>query len=221
MILDLLPLAKTTEIAAAFSALALARRKAEHWPAAVALVLLAAIPLLRGPLKSALHVSAQPWPVYVYADGAAQLATSATVAGLALVVAVQTQHRVRALALAVLGWMVGSIALASLYPSPLVTGARLQRVYYAADLLTFFVAAAALARWADRGLAAKRSPNGASMVALSLWALQGVIAFAPFGPWRGDVFGSDFSGIQVCVAAVFGCFTCAQLIAWRVSCTPR
>src|SRR5262249_13600694 len=45
-------------------------------------------------------------------------------------------------------WLLASVVLAALYPSPLVRGERLQRIYLAADLIGLFVAIVALARWA-------------------------------------------------------------------------
>ncbi len=55
--MNLVALAKATQIAAAVSSIALARRRAEHVPAAIALVVLAAIPLLRDPLRDVLRPS--------------------------------------------------------------------------------------------------------------------------------------------------------------------
>ena len=217
--MNLIALAKATQIAAAVSSIALARRRTEHVPAAVALVVLAGVPLARGPLRVALHTpGAEPLhTVLVYADGAAELATYATVAGLALAVAFGAAHSRRARALAVAAWALASVALGALYPSPLVRGEGLQRFYFAADLVGLFVSAIALVGWAQRGMAAKRSPDSARRVALALVALDGAILLAPFSPWRGVLFGSDFSGIQVIVALIFATFAVAQGIAWRFS----
>jgi hypothetical protein len=218
---NLLAIAKATQLAAAVSSIALARRRVEHVPAAVALVVLTGVGLARGPLRAAL--APLPRPVegaaraLVYIDGAAELATYATVAGLAVAVAVAVQHRRRALALAVAAWAFASIVLGALYPSSVVRGAELQRVYFAADLLSLFVSAVALVGWAQRNMAAKRSPDSASMVALALVALDGAILLAPFSPWRGLLFGSEFAGIQIIITMFFAVFTAAQVIAWRFS----
>ena len=98
--MSFIAIAKATQIAAALSSIALAKRRAEHMPAAVALVVLTAIALARGPLSAAL--APLPRPIegaarsLVYLDGAAELATYATIAGLALAVAVSAEHRRRA-----------------------------------------------------------------------------------------------------------------------------
>jgi hypothetical protein len=220
--MNLLAIVKVTQIAAAVSSIALARRRAEHVPAAVALVALTGVALARGPLNAVLPApSVEPWQgaarVLVYLDGAAEMASYATIAGLAVAVAVGAAHRRRALALAVAAWALASVVLGALYPSPLVRGAGLQRVYFAADLIGLFVSAVALVGWAQRNIAAKRSPDSASMVALSLVALDGAILLAPFSPWRGVLFGSDFSGIQVIITMFFATFAVVQVIAWRFS----
>jgi hypothetical protein len=218
---NLLAIAKATQIAAAASSIALARKRVEHVPAAVALVLLAAVGLARGPLRAALAPLTRPIDgparVLVYADGAAELGTYATIAGLALAVAVSARHRRRALALTAAAWALSSVALGALYPSPLVRDEALQRLYFGADLVGLFVSAAALVSWAQRNIAARQSPDSASMVALSLVALDGAILLAPFSPWRGFLYGSDFAGIQVIVTLFFAVFTAAQVIAWRSS----
>jgi hypothetical protein len=216
---NFLAIAKTTQIAAAVSSIALARRRAEHVPAAIALVILAAVPLARGPLKAALSVEPREdlHRALIYADGAAELATYATIAGLALAVAVTAQHRRRAFVLAVAAWALASVVLGALYPSPLVRGVGLQRFYFAADLVGLFVSAAALFLWAQRSIAAQRSPDSSSLVALCLVSLDGAILLAPFSPWRGVLFGSDYSGIQLVITLFFGTFFVAQVIAWRFS----
>jgi hypothetical protein len=219
--MNLLALAKATQIAAALSSIALARRRAEHVPAAVALVVLAAIPNVRRLLKNALLPLPRPVEgaarVLVYLDGAAELATYATVAGLAVVVAVNVEHRRRAVAFIIATWALASIVLAALYPSPLVRGNNLHRIYFAADLVGLCVSSIALFTWARRSIYAKRSPDSSSLVALALVALDGAILLAPFSPWRGDLFGTSFNGIQVIITLFFATFTIAQVIAWRSS----
>ncbi len=214
--LDMLGLAKATQIAAVASAIALATpRRAAHVPAAIALFLLAGLSLGRGPLQAALKVSTQP--ILVYADGAAELGLIATVAGLALAVAVRAEHRRRAVAGAVVVWALASLALGAAYPSPLVVGEGLHRVYFAADLFGLFVSACALVVWAQRTVADRRSPDGVSLVALALVALDAAILLAPFSPWRGALYGSDFSGVQLLITAFFAIFAVAQVVAWRSS----
>ena len=217
--MNLTALAQTTQIAAAVSSIALARRRVEHVPAAIALVVLTAIPFVRDPVRTALGPIPRPVDgaarVLVYIDGAAEMATYATLAGLALAVAASQRRRV--VALTVAAWAIASIVLGALYPSPIVRGEGLQRVYFAADLIGLFVSAAALVLWGQRNIVARRPPDSSSMVAFALVALDGAILLAPFSPWRGALFGSDFAGIQVVVTMFFAVFTAAQVIAWRSS----
>jgi hypothetical protein len=213
--------AKLTQIVAAGSSIALARRRAQHVPAAVALVVLTALSLLRGPLNDALPPRLEPRQgvevVLVYVDGAAELATYATIAGLAVAVAASEHHRRRSIAAAVAAWALASIALGAAYPSPLVRGPGLQRVYFAADLLGLFVSAVALVGWAQRNIAAKRSPDTTSFIALGLVALDAAILLAPFSPWRGLLYGSDFAGIQLVISLFFATFAVVQVAVWRSS----
>jgi hypothetical protein len=219
--MNLQAVATGTQIAAAISSLALARRRVEHVPAAIALVMFAAVPLTRGPIRAALAPLPRPIEgsarMLVYVDGAAELGTYATIAGLAVAVAVSQRHRRRALAIAVAVWAFASIALGAMYPSPLVRGASLQRLYFAADLVGLFVSAGALVTWAQRNMAAKRSPDTAAVIALGLVALDAAILLAPFSPWRGELFGSDFSGIQLIIAVFFATFAIVQVIVWRTT----
>jgi glycerol uptake facilitator-like aquaporin len=90
----------------------------------------------------------------------------------------------------------------------------LQRVYFAADLIGLFVGAAALVLWVQRSLAQKRSPGSLDVVAWGLLALDGSVLLAPFSPWRGDVFGSDFSGPAVIITMFFAVFVVAQVTSW-------
>jgi hypothetical protein len=212
--MSLLAIAKTTQIAAAVSSIVLARKRVEHVPAAVALVVLALVPLVRGPLRAVIDgPGGGDMRALIYVDGAAELATSAVIAGLAIAVAVTANHARRAFALAVVAWALGSIVLGIMSP----VGQKLQRFYFAADLVGLFVSAAALVRWGQRLTAARRSPDTASVVALGLVGLDGAILLAPFSPWRAAVFGSDYAGIQLIIAMFFACFTVVQVIVWRSS----
>jgi hypothetical protein len=217
---NLLAVAKGTQIAAAVSSIALARRRAEHVPAAVALVILTAIPFVRDPVRTALAPLPRPVEgaarVLVYVDGAAEMASYATLAGLAVAVAA-SRYRRRAVAVTAAAWALTSLVIGALYPSPLVRGEGLHRIYFAADLLGLFVSAAAFVLWTQRNFAAKQSPDSSSMVAVALIALDGAILLAPFSPWRGVLFGSDYAGIQLIIALYFAVFTVAQVIAWLCS----
>ena len=208
-------IAKTTQIAAAISSIALARKRAEHVPAAIALVVLAAVPIMRGPLRTVIEgPGGGELHALIYMDRAAELATSAVIAGLAMAVAVTANRVRRVYALAVFAWAAETIAIGILSP---VGRQELQQFYFAVDLFALFVSAAALVKWGQRLTAAKLSPDSASMVALGLFGLDGAILLAPFSPWRAQVFGSDFSGIQACIAVVFGAFTVGQVIGWHFS----
>jgi hypothetical protein len=216
---SLIALAKGTQIVAAVSSIALARRRAEHVPAAVALVVLTAATLVRRPLRLALGPPQElPYEgaarMLVYLDGAAELATYATIAGLALAVAVSEPYRRRVAALVVAAWALASVELGMMYPSPLVRSAGLQRVYFAADLIGLFVSAIALVLWVERSVALKRSPRSLDLVAWGLVSLDGAVLLAPFSPWRGDVFGSDFSGPAVIITMFFAAFAVAQVTSW-------
>ncbi len=219
--MNVIAMAKATQIVAALASIALARRRAQHVYAAIALVVLTALSLARGPLREALAPLPRPIEgparVLVYVDGAAELATYATIAGLAVAVAASENHRRRAIAAAVAAWALASIALGAAYPSPLVRGTGLQRIYFAADLLGLFVSAVALVGWAQRNIAAKRSPDTASFIALGLVALDAAILLAPFSPWRGALFGSEFAGIQLVIALFFATFAVVQVVVWRSS----
>jgi hypothetical protein len=216
--------AYAAEVCAAVSGALLARRKRSHRPAAVALALLAALNLLDAPILAALTpFSAEPWQgwsrVLVYLDGAINLGTSATIAGLAVAIAIPPEGARRLRAVAIVGavWLAASVVLGALYPSPLVRGDGLQRVYFAADLIGLFVSTVALVTRARTSIAAKLSPTGADAIALGLVFLDASILLAPFSPWRAVLFGIDYSGPQIIITLFFATFAVAQVIAWRFS----
>jgi hypothetical protein len=102
--------AQIAEVGAAISAVALARRRPAHAPAAVALTMLAAVPLLDGPIVGALTPpSVEPWQgwhrVLVYFDGALNLSTIAATTGLAVAVAVTPERRRRVVAIVGAVWL--------------------------------------------------------------------------------------------------------------------
>lgn len=203
---------------ASVSALVLARRRQEYRPAAVALVLLAVVNLLDAPTAAALAPLPRPIEggarVLVYLDGAINLANYAVIAGFAVAIAV-SQARRRAAVSAVAGvWLVASVVLAAMYPSPLVRGDGLQRVYFATDLIGLFVSTVALITSGRASIAAKKSPNGPYALALSLAALDAAILLAPFSPWRADLFSMPYGGIQVAITILFAVITTAQVTTW-------
>ena len=124
--------ALAAEVAAALTGVLLARRRGEHRPAAVALVLLVGAAALELPILAALRPLPRPVEgaarVLVYLDGALYLAPIATVPGLALAVSVSPERRRAAVAAMAGAWLLASVVLAALYPSPLVRGEGLRRV---------------------------------------------------------------------------------------------
>lgn len=212
--MNLIGLARGMEIAAGASGILLATRRPEHRPAALALVILAALDLVRVPLSSEGMRAA---PVVLYLNGALAFGSCATVAILCVWIAVRAEQRRRALALGVALWAVASLAVAGLYPSPAVTGPAFQGLMFDVDLFCLFVSAVALFRWAADGVAAKRSPGSAAMIALALAALDAAILFPPFSPARGHLDTGDLSGIALMISVFFAVFTAAQVIAWKLS----
>ena len=205
----------TAEMASAALAVLLARRRPEHRSAALALVML----LVAGAGRILLYGAFPPpgdGPIMgaarglVYLDGALQLAPSAAVVGLASNVFTETPRR--AVAAVVAAWALASIALAVAYPSPLVRGAGLTRVYLAADLTGLFVSLAALARWARL----QRTPTTAHAVAIVLVLLDLAILLVPYGPWRNGLFG-PYESVQVMVLVVFAAIAAVEGVLWRFS----
>jgi hypothetical protein len=212
--------AYSAEVLAAATAVALARRQRGHRPAAVALVALSAGSILHALTAAALTpYQAEPWEgsarLLVYLDGALTLAADAALAGFAIAVAVSPERQRRVAAITIAVWLAASVVLGALYPSPLVRGASLQRVYFAAELITLFVATGAIVTWARAGIAAKRSPSGVQTLALGMVLLDGAILLAPFSPWRLDLFSVPFGGIQLVITIFFAVVATAQVIAWR------
>jgi hypothetical protein len=210
---------------AAVAAVVLARRHAPHRPAAVALVLLAAVNILDAPVVAALRPLPRPIEggarVLVYLDGAINLAGYAILAGLPVVLAVDPKRRRRAFVGVAGVWLAASVVLAALYPSPYVRGPGLQQVYVAADFVALAFAALALIHEARTDIAARRSPSTASMLATALVLLDGGILVAPFSPWRGDVFVEPYFGPQLVLAAMFFLIAATEVIAWKLITSSR
>lgn len=213
-----------TMTAAALTAVLLARRRVEHRPAAVALVLLAALNFAQVKIGAALSpYPVEPWQgwsrVLVYLDGAVVLGAAVVTPGLALAVTAAPRPPRVAVAIVAGVWFLASVVLAALYPSPLVRGAALARLYLAADLIGLFVAIVALARWA-RWARGRASPGSAQMVALALVGLDLGILLVPHSPWRESAWVSPlgrFDIIQIGIVVFFATFTAAQGIAWNFS----
>jgi hypothetical protein len=181
--------------------------------------LLAAVNLLHAPVASVLRPLpppvAGPARVLIYLDGAISLADYAIVAGLAVVVAVYPERRRLAVALVAAVWLLASIALAALYPSPLVRGLGLQRIYFAADLLGLFVSTVALITWVRRAGAAKQSPSLVHFVAVGMVAFDALILLAPYSPWRGALFDAPYTAPQWVILTFFAVVMAVQVIAWK------
>jgi hypothetical protein len=211
--------AYSAQVLAALAAVLLARRHAPHRPAAVALMLLAAVNVLHAPIVAALHHLPRPIDgpalALVYLDGADALAGYAILAGLPVALAVTPERRRRACAIVVGVWIFASVVLARLYPSPYVRGAGLQQVYVAADLIALAVASLALIFEARADIAAQRSPSSSSAVATAFVLIDGGLLVAPMSPWRGDVFVTPYFGPQLVIAVLFSLIAATELIAWH------
>lgn len=150
------------QIAAAVTAVLLARRRPTHRPAAVALLVLVVATLARVPMDAALTPHPiEPWQgtarVLVYLDGALVLAAVGVVPGLMLTICSPRPRR--AIFGVVVAWALGSIMLAALYPSPLARGDGLRRIYLASDLTALAVSAVAFALWVRRATSFTSSPS--------------------------------------------------------------
>jgi hypothetical protein len=216
MVTGLQAAAYVAEALSAVAAVALARRRPEHVPAAAALVLLCLFNLARIPLtvNAMLPPRAEPWEgamrVLVYLDGAIVLGEAAIVPGLSLALAAEKPRRLLAAIVAI--WLLASVALAALYPSPLVRGEGLRRVYLAVDLIGLFVAVVALA-WARR----RRLPGSSDMVAIGFIILDLALLLAPYSPWRGGFFSGHYDMPQVVILIFFAALAVLQVILWKSS----
>lgn len=203
------------QFAAALTAVLLTMRRSSHRPAAVALSLLVASVVVEIPILEALRTLPRPVEgaarLFVYLDGALLLGGAAIVPGLAASVCAERPRR--AVAGVVVAWALASLMLTVLYPSPLVRGAGLQRVYLAADLTGLAVSAVAFAMWRRN----PRTPNSAHGVALFLILLDLATLINPLGPWRAGLFGVSFDPVQVTILAGFVMTTLFQGVLWRFS----
>jgi hypothetical protein len=211
--------AYAAQVLAAVLAILIARRRSEYVPAAVALTLLAVVNVLNAPIMVALHPLPRPVEdsarLLVYLDGAINLAGYAILAGFCVTISVLPEQRRRAAAIVAAVWLLASVVLAALYPSPLVRDAGLQRVYFAADLTALCVSTIALVTWARAAGAAKRSPGGVHLLAYGLVFLDAAVLLVPFSPWRSVVFGAPYAGYQVAIAVFFAFVVAAEVIAWN------
>lgn len=207
------------QVAAAVTAALLASRRPDHRPAAVALGLLVTSVVAELPVLAAL--APLPRPVegaaraLVYLDGALLLAGAAVVPGLALAICLSKPRR--AVAGVVVAWLLASVVLAALYPSPLVRGDGLRRIYLGADLTGLAVTAIALALWRRT----PRSPTPAHVVTLILVFLDLAVLLNPLGPYKAGLFGVPFDPVQVTILVGFAAVALYQGALWRFSSPSR
>jgi hypothetical protein len=209
--------ALAVEGTSALTAWAVARRRPDYKPPAVALTTLFALGVLGVPLdmNALLPPRAEPWTGWhlwlVYVDGAIKLASSAVVVGLAAFLCFE--NRRRALVIVGVVWAAASITLAVTYPSPMVRGANLQKLYFDADLIGLFAGFGALLTWA---ICERKAPSLAHIVTIFLLFCDGAILLTPLGPWRTDVFG-DFGPARLILLLMFATLTLFQGVLWRIS----
>jgi hypothetical protein len=210
---------------AAATAIGVARKNPAHRPVAVGLVCLLALSVLRGvlvygvlrPARSVMPDPSAPFSsalalVAVYLDGAAFLAEEMTVAG--IVAAVYLERPRKTLTTIGIAWLAASVVLAGLYPSAVVRGAGLARVYLATELASLMVSMACVASFAGRRL----SPRAPQAIALFLLAAE--VAVLITGPWRASIFvGWDSAKMVLLVAYVF--IAGIQGVLWRFSPSQR
>jgi len=207
--------AHATEILAAASAGAAASRRAEHVPAAAALVALTAIHGADAAIVAHLPTTTDPlsptlYP-FVYADGAAVLASIAIPAGLTVAASVAPARRARVVVLVATVWALASLALAIPYPSPSVRGTALQELYLRGDLAGLFVSMVTLILWARQ----RTSPTTSHVIAIGLMALDIGILIVPYSPWRTGLLAGRWDVVQVGCILFFAAFTAWQVWLWR------
>src|SRR5262249_33296786 len=136
------------------------------------------------------------------------------VAVAAIVAAVYLEKPRRALVALGSAWFVASVVLAALYPSPLVRGVGLARVYLAGELASVMVSIACVVSFAGRRLS-PRAPH-----AIALFLLAADVAVLITGPWRASIFmGWDSAKVVLLVAYVF--IAGIQGVLWRFSPSQR
>lgn len=214
--MDLRAAAIVAEGLAAITAVALARRRSDHWPAAVALLVVFAVAVITVPMNAAL--SSPPigpyegWRrVLVYLDGALHLGSFATVTALALAVTMNNARR--AVITVAVAWLLESIALAALYPSPVVRGENLFRIYIATDLFALLVSIGSIGTWAF----SRPTPRPAFGVALVLVITDLGILLNPYSPWHNVRLAGHYEVVQLMIAGMFLVTAFVQGVLWRFS----
>lgn len=159
--MTLLSLALAAQALAAVFAILIALRRNSYLPAAVALALIAGISVLERLIAPTLDGAPVPYQglprVFFHLESASRFAGDAVVAGLAVVVAVAPERRRRVVIILGGVWLLASVVVAALYPSPIVRGLALARIYFASAMLGICVGTIAMVTWAAKSIAAKRS----------------------------------------------------------------
>jgi hypothetical protein len=153
--------ATAAQVLAAFFAILIARQRRTYLPAAIALSLAALMGIILGTVSLALQGLPVPYEggarILFHIATASKLAGDAIIAGLAVAVAVAAERR--RLAVGIVGgiWLVASVVIAALYPSPLVRGFGLARVHFASAVLGLCVATIAMVTRTRDAIAASRA----------------------------------------------------------------
>jgi hypothetical protein len=191
---------------AAVLAVVLAYRRAEHRPVAAFLVAMVAIDVGRLYLRNAFHLDV-PGPyvgaqrIAFHGDEAGFLAWPAGLAALALAVFEGRRRPWPPVA----AWAVVWVALVALYPSDLVRGDGLRRVYFAAFLTGLVVVVATLVRWTAK----KAKPSSEHAVLFLLLAAEcvRVVSFSgAIAPQWGAWMPPGNGVLYAVIAAVQGVF---------------
>ena len=184
-----------------------------------ALTLIAAIGVVEKLIAPALDGALVPYQglprVLFHLESASKFAGDAVIAGLAVVVAVAPERRRRAVTILGGTWLLAFVVVAALYPSPLVRGLALARIYFASAMLGICVGTIAMVTWAAKCIAAKRSPGGADTIALWLLIFDADVALVPFSPLHSAPFSAEsYAGVQVLILWVFTVLAAGEAIAW-------
>jgi len=206
----LLWLARLTQIAAAVSAVLLARRRADHRPFAVYMVSVTVANTMRAmltawwcpirPLGSPPFTGSARLAFHV--DEAVGLALPAALAITAIVLFAE---RRRLAVVPALAWIGGVAYLCASYPE--VRGEQLRRVYLAAELGALCIAAGAITLWTWRRL----PPTPARVALLAVVIVDGVTLIA--GAWRYG-FWDHWHLQQIALTLLYATLTILQVLTW-------
>lgn len=215
--IDLQRAALWAEFSAAIVAVLLARRRAAHWPAAIALVALVLTDVIRIPLHDALH----PPPTSPYGFGKLRLlfhlstglwlANVSVLPMLAMSVCL-SRRKGAALKFVLVVWAVLTMCCAMFYPHPQVYGRGLARVFFGAELVSLFVTIAVIAEWTRR----RERPTTSHVVTMLLAGADAVAILAPYSTWSFGLF-ERYDTAQVTVLGFFGIIAAYEGVVWSSS----